>query len=67
MDIRNLRLTKKLLYSMTLSLSKYMLHALYIGLALKQTEILKNETIDDKVIYIPNDDDQNYPFCRLEF
>ena len=24
-------------------------------------------TIADKLIYIPNDDTQNYPFCRLKF
>ena len=22
--------------------------------------------MDDKLIYIPNDDTQNYPFCRLQ-
>ena len=28
-------------------------------------KILSDETIYDKLIYIPNDDIQNYPFCRI--
>ena len=27
--------------------------------------ILRDKTMDDKLIYIPIDDKQNYPFCRL--
>ena len=33
---------------------------------LKLTGILKDKTIEDKFSYIPNDDEQNYPFCRLK-
>ena len=32
---------------------------LYIG-------ILRGKTIADKLTYIPNDDTQNYPFCKLQ-
>ena len=29
--------------------------------------ILRDKTMDDELIYyIPNDDTQNYPFCRIE-
>ena len=28
---------------------------------------LRDRTIDDKLKYIPYDDRQNYPFCRLKF
>ena len=31
-----------------------------------KSEILKDKTIDDKSIYIPNDDKQNLPFFRLK-
>ena len=29
--------------------------------------ILREKTMADKLIYIPNDDTQNYPLCRLQF
>ena len=28
--------------------------------------ILRDKTMADKFMYIPNDDTPNYPFCRLE-
>ena len=28
-------------------------------------EILKDKKQDDKFLYIPNDDKQNHPFCRM--
>ena len=28
--------------------------------------LLRDKTIKDKLIYIPNDDTQNYPFYRLQ-
>ena len=28
--------------------------------------ILMDKTNDDEFMYIPNDDTQNYPFCRLQ-
>ena len=28
-------------------------------------EILRDKTMDDKLIYIPNDDKQNYPYLKL--
>ena len=28
--------------------------------------ILRDKTIANKLMYIPNDDKQNYPFCTLE-
>ena len=28
--------------------------------------IFYNKTMDDKFMHIPNDDPQNYPFCKLE-
>ena len=28
--------------------------------------IYRNKTTDDKLMYIPNDKTQNYPFCRLQ-
>ena len=28
--------------------------------------ILRNKTMADKLIFIPNDDTQNYPFSRLQ-
>ena len=28
--------------------------------------IKRDKTIADKFMYIPNDDTQNYPFCRLQ-
>ena len=28
--------------------------------------VLGDKTMDDKLIYIPNDDKQNFPFCRLK-
>ena len=30
------------------------------------TGIFRDKTIADKLIYIPNDDIQNFPFCRLQ-
>ena len=30
------------------------------------SRILRDKTMADKLIYIPNDDTQNYPFCRLQ-
>ena len=35
----------------------------YIGECIN-TGILRDKTITDKFMYIPNDDTQNYPFCR---
>ena len=29
--------------------------------------ILRNKTIDDKLMYNPNNDIQNYPFCRFDY
>ena len=31
---------------------------------LQQIRDPKDKTMADKLIYIPNDDTQNYPFCR---
>ena len=31
------------------------------------SRISKDKTMADKLMYIPNDDTQNYPFCRLKF
>ena len=28
--------------------------------------ILRDKTMSNKLIYIPNDNTQNYPFCRLQ-
>ena len=28
--------------------------------------ILRDKTMDDKLIYIPNDDKQEYPICKLK-
>ena len=33
---------------------------------LLSSRILKDKTMDVKLIYIPNDDKQNCPFCRLK-
>ena len=30
------------------------------------TGIQREKTITDKLMYIPNDDTQNYPFCKLQ-
>ena len=27
----------------------------------------RDKTMDDKLMYTPNDDSQNYPFCKLQF
>ena len=31
-----------------------------------ESGIWKDKTIADKLMYIPNDDNQTYPFCRLK-
>ena len=31
-----------------------------------KTGILRDKTIADKLMYIPSNDTQNYPFCRLQ-
>ena len=31
------------------------------------TAILRDKTMAYKLMYIPDDDTQNYPFCRLKF
>ena len=30
------------------------------------TGIVRDKTMDDKLMYIYNDDTQNYPFCRFQ-
>ena len=35
----------------------------YIGECIN-TGILRDKTMTDNLMYIPNDDTQNYPFCR---
>ena len=29
--------------------------------------VLRDKTMDNKLTYIPNDDKQSYPFCRLNY
>ena len=36
------------------------------NLKLKFSVIYRNKTVADKLMFIPNDDIQNYPFCRLQ-
>ena len=31
------------------------------------SDILKDKTMNDKLIYIPNKEEQNYSFCRLKW
>ena len=38
----------------------------FIVLSLKITVLPKDKTMADKLVYIPNDYTQNYPFCRLQ-
>ena len=35
-------------------------------ITLSRSGILRDKTMDDEFIYIPNDDKQNYPSCRLK-
>ena len=42
-----------------LNLREICQHSILVG-------ILRDRTLDDKLIYIPNDDKQNYSFCRLK-
>ncbi len=38
-----------------------------IELPLLNSGILRDKTMDDKLMYIPNDDKQYKPFCRLDY
>ena len=33
----------------------------------KYTGTIRDKTIDDTLMYIPNKDKQNYPFCKLQY
>ena len=38
-----------------------------IEFPLQKSGILRDKTMTDRFMYIPNDDKQNLPFCRLDY
>ena len=41
-------------------------HNIRLAFIVVVTEILRDETMVDKLMYFAHDDSQNHPFCRLQ-
>ena len=50
----------------SISLTQKEFYFEYYKINVKQKNSIRDKTMDDKLLYIPNDDTQNYPFCRLK-